>query len=108
MPDYYENFFQTALDENLDKIQNEFREKGAEHGWPESLTNSININVNDGNLSLDYDERLDTMISDFEYGTPLQPARAAIRNFTANVGDSIEEIFAKYGVDAIFSRGILP
>ena len=108
MAEYFDNVFQEALNNNVDRLTDAFAKSGNRLGWPQDLVNNIKVDVSDGNISLAYDNSMDDVVMSLEYGAVGQHARPAIRQFTNDAGDDLNEILAEYGVNAIFSRGILP
>jgi len=99
-----------ALNNNLEKHSDHFSEAFAKraliHGWPEKVVQDTRVAFQDGDMALTYDDRLSDEIMDLEYGSLNVPARAAIRNFTASVSPSIEDILIDHGINQLFNRGV--
>lgn len=95
-----------SLEANKQVLLETFTARASMLGWPEDIIADINMRFDDANISLEYAENLSRDISNLEYGSDEVPARAAIRNFTGDVGESISDIMINKGIDTLFDRGV--
>lgn len=108
MASFFDNFSVNAIQEETEAINKNFFAQGERHGWPEGVMKQVSVFTDETGVHLSYDENLEQQISTLEYGGLGQPAKAAIRNFTADLDRMIANILAKRGAEAMFARGILP
>ena len=104
----YVNYFKNALNDNNQYLQDVFMSAGTNHGWPTEMLNKVKVHTDTGDIAIEYDPELDGPINMLEYGGVGVAPKPAIRNFVYDSEPLVSEIFAKYGVDALFKRGILP
>jgi hypothetical protein len=68
-------------------------------GWPERVTQSLRIEIKNGNLCVTWPRRLSKQVDDLEYGKPGQLPNPAIRPFINRSESIVGNILSKNTVD---------
>lgn len=80
-------------------LQKAFKKYAETAGWPEDVIDQIKVKVKDNKICLSYKPDLKSKIDDLEYGNQTMKPRPAMRRFTANIGNAVNDAAASKVID---------